>query len=57
MIRTPNPELRSHLSEPEDCGRAGCPRKTSTGRLPYGRIHEDKKVFRANGKMISITDE
>ena len=57
MINTPILSCDSHVSEPEDLWTSHLPEEDLFRSPAYGRIKDDKKLFKANGKIISVTDE
>ena len=57
MINTPILSCDSHVSEPEDLWSSHLPEEDLFRSPAYGRIKDDKKIFKANGKIISVTDE
>jgi len=57
MINTPILSCDSHVSEPEDLWSSRLPEEDLFRSPAYGRIKDDKKIFKANGKIISVTDE
>jgi predicted TIM-barrel fold metal-dependent hydrolase len=56
VIRTPILSCDSHISEPEDLWSSRLPEADLYRTPSYSRM-QDKKIYRVNGKMVSITDE
>lgn len=57
MVNTPVLSCDSHISEPPDLWTSRLPPEDHYRAPVYDRASPTKKLFRANGKIISLTDE